>query len=200
MTARSPQTFVERLRARGVARSRDIENWGVSRRDLARLVDRGVVERLSRGLYAAPGGTLSGHDDLIAAAIRVPKGVISLLSALRFHDLTTQSPHEVWMAIGEKDWRPCVAHPPIRFVRFSGAAQREGIEIHEISGVSVPVYSPAKTVADCFKYRRVIGLDVAIEALRDFLRDRRGSVDDLWRYAKICRVARTMRPYIESLA
>jgi predicted transcriptional regulator of viral defense system len=129
----------------------------------------------------------------------VPKGVVCLLSALRFHELTTQAPFEVWLAIGEKAWRPRVDYPPLRVVRFSAAALASGVEQHQIEGVTIPVFSPAKTVADCFKYRNKIGLDVAIEALRECWGSRRCTMDDLWKYAKVCRVQNVMRPYLESI-
>ena len=131
---------------------------------------------------------------------RVPKGVVCLLSALRFHELTTQSPFEVWLAIGEKDWRPRIEYPSLRFVRFSPTTLTAGVVEHQIEGVPVRMFTPAKTVADCFKYRNKIGLDVAIESLRECLRSQRCTMDDLWHYAKICRVQNVMRPYLESLA
>lgn len=122
-----------------------------------------------------------------------------MLSALRFHNLTTQSPFEVWMAVDRKARRPRSDSPPLRIVRFSGEALKVGVEEHRIEGVTVSVYCPAKTVADCFKYRNKIGLDVALESLRDCWRERRCTMSDLWCYAKICRVANVMRPYLESL-
>ena len=129
----------------------------------------------------------------------MPRGVVCLLSALRFHGLTTQSPFEVWLAIGGKDWQPRVEYPPLRVLRFAKAALVEGVEEHTIQGVKVRVTSPARTVADCFKYRHKIGLDVALEALRDCWRQRRATMDELWRAAAVCRVANVMRPYLESL-
>lgn len=134
------------------------------------------------------------------ASKRVPHGVVCLLSALRFHELTTQSPFEVWLAIGEKARLPKLDYPPLRTVRFSGDALAFGIEEHKAEGVDVRVYSPAKTVADCFKYRNKIGLDVAIEALRDCLRQRKATMDELWNAAKVCRMSKVMRPYLESIA
>jgi predicted transcriptional regulator of viral defense system len=122
------------------------------------------------------------------------------LSALRFHGLTTQDPHEVWIAIDFKAHKPSVESPALRVVRFSGRALVEGIERHKIEGVRVHVYAAAKTVADCFKYRHKIGIDVAIEALRDSLRSRKATVDQIHRFAKVCRVANVMRPYLESAA
>jgi predicted transcriptional regulator of viral defense system len=121
------------------------------------------------------------------------------LSALRFHELTTQAPFEVWLAIDEKARLPKVDYPPIRIVRFSGKSLEFGIQEHRIEGVAVRVYSPAKTIADCFKYRNKIGLDVALEALRDCWQERRATTDELWAAAKVCRVANVMRPYMESL-
>ena len=130
---------------------------------------------------------------------QAPNAVVCLLSALQFHGLTTQQPHEVWIAVGVKAHRPAIAWPAVRVVRFSGAALSEGVENHKLEGVPVRVYGIAKTVADCFKYRRKIGIDVAIEALRDALR-KRVSVDEIYRFAKICRVANVIRPYLESAA
>jgi predicted transcriptional regulator of viral defense system len=131
---------------------------------------------------------------------RLPKGVVCLLSALRFHNLTTQAPFEIWMAIDRKARLPKVEGVPLRLVRFSGEALTEGVEHHMIEGVEVRVYSPAKTIVDCFKYRNKIGLDVALEALRECRRERRCTMDDLWRFARICRVANVMRPYMEALS
>ena len=130
----------------------------------------------------------------------VPRGVICLLSALQFHDLTTQAPFEVWMAIDVRARRPRRKTPPLRIVRFSGEALTAGVETHKVEGVPVRVYGPAKTVADCFKYRNKIGLDVALEALRDYRREHPGGMDELWHFARICRVANVMRPYLEAQA
>jgi len=159
----------------------------------------GQLERIGRGLYVPAGGNIGEHQTLIEACKRVPKGVVCLLSALRFHNLTTQAPHEVWLAIGEKAWRPRLTSPSLRVVRFSDRALRDGVETRQIEGVPVRVYSPAKTVADCFKYRNKIGLDIALDALRECWRERRCTMDELWRYAKVCRVQNVMRPYLEAM-
>ena len=180
-------------------RSRDLVALGVSREYLRRLAAAGVVERAGRGLYQLPDAEVSAQHTLVEAARRVPHAVVCLLSSLRFHGVTTQAPFEVWMALPSKARRPQGEGPPLRIVRFSGPAFAEGVESHRVEGVEVRVYSLAKTVADCFKYRNKIGLDVALEALRQVLRERRVSRDALWRYARICRVARVMRPYLESL-
>ena len=181
-----------------LVRPRDVEALGIARESLLRLYRRGLLVRQARGVYALPQTPVTEHHSLAMAAKRVPRGVICLLSALRFHGLTTQDPHEVWIAIDLKARKPSVQSPALRVVRFSGRSLVEGVEESEIEGVRVRVYSSAKTVADCFKYRHKIGIDVAIEALRDSIRTRKTSVDEIHRYAKVCRVANVMRPYLES--
>jgi predicted transcriptional regulator of viral defense system len=191
---------LELVREAGVLRPRDLDRCGIPRTYLSRLCTAGRLQRIARGLYVLPGSGVTEHHSLAEVCKRVPNGVICLLSALRFHELTTQAPFEVWLAIDEKAWRPRVAYPPLRIVRFSKPTLRTGVEEHQIEGVTVHVYCPAKTVADCFKYRNKIGLDVAIEALRECWRARRCTMDDLWHYADICRVQNVMRPYLESVA
>lgn len=183
----------------GLLRARDLANAAIPRTTLSRLVESGRLTRLSRGLYALPDQPLSENHQLAEIAARCPQGVYCLLSALRFHRLTTQNPHELWLALPNKAHAPRVDYPPLRIVRFSGPALTEGIEVHALDGIAVRVYSVAKTVADCFKYRNKIGLDVALEALRECRRERRASSDELWHHAKICRVANVMRPYLESI-
>ncbi len=183
----------------GVARAGELTQQGVHPMTLQRLVERGVIEREGRGLYRLAGTEISEHYSFIQAAKRVPKGVVCLLSALRFHELTTQKPFEVWLALERGTRRPTIDAPPLRVHFFSGEAFTAGLETHELEGVPVRVYSTAKTVADCFKYRNKIGIDVALEALRDTLRQRKATVDEIWRYAEICRVARVIYPYLESL-
>lgn len=164
------------------------------------MVRRGELTRVARGLYTSPGARMSAQRSLVEAAVLAPKGVVCLLSALRFHDLTTQAPSEVWLAVENKAWRPRGMPIAVRLVFMSGAAFIAGVETHEIENVPVRVYSAAKTVADCFKFRNKIGIDVAIEALRDYLRRNRRGGDEVWRYAKICRVARIVRPYLEAMS
>ena len=202
MTTQTTQTqkILKLVKEMGVLRARDLNLHGIPRTQLSRLCAAGKLQRIARGLYVLPNSEITEHHSLVEACKRVPKGVVCLLSALQYHELTTQAPFEVWLAIGEKAWRPRVEFPPLRIVRFSQPTLEAGIKEHEIEGVAVRVYIPAKTVADCFKYRNKIGLDVAIEALRECLRSRRCTMDDLWRYAKICRVQNVIRPYLESLA
>jgi predicted transcriptional regulator of viral defense system len=192
------EQVVELARERGVLRPRDLDAHGIPREYLSRLSERGVVVRAGRGLYVLADAEVTEHHTLAEVCKRVPHGVLCLLSALRFHGLTTQAPHEVWIALEGRAWRPRVDGPAVRIVRFSGPAFESGVETPQIEGVQVKVYSPAKTVADCFKYRNKIGLDVALEALRDCRRQRKCTADELWHYGKICRVANVMKPYLEA--
>jgi predicted transcriptional regulator of viral defense system len=184
-------------RRKGVTRARDFDAAGIPRIYLRRLHDEGVFIRPARGFYQLADAELSSAHSLAEAAEAAPKGIIALLSALQFHGLTTQTPHEVWMLQPSKAWTP--KNPPValRIVRASGQALITGIERHIIDGVSVSITAPAKTVADCFKYRSKVGLDVALEALRDTMRKKRATADDIWRYALIDRVGNVMRPYLE---
>jgi predicted transcriptional regulator of viral defense system len=184
---------------RGALRARDLASHEIPRTTLSRLVESGRLIQISRGLYALPGHSRSEQHQLGDIAVRSPQPIFCLLTALRFHDLTTQSPHEIWLAMPNKAHPPKLDYPPLRVVRFSGAALTQGIETHVADGVSIRVYSVAKTIADCFKYRNKIGLDAALEALRESRREKRATNDELWHYAKICRVANVMRPYMESI-
>jgi predicted transcriptional regulator of viral defense system len=197
----TPANRVLRLaRSRGVLRPCDLDALGVPRAVLWQLCRQGRLERTARGQYRASDAPLTEHHGLARVGARVPHGVVCLLSALQFHDIGTQSPAEVWLALPRGAWQPTFEWPPVRFVRFSGVALTELAEDHVIEGVKVRVYTPAKTVADCFKFRNRVGLDVALEALRDVWRRRRCTMDQLWEAARVCRVANVMRPYLESLA
>lgn len=199
MSVTAEKRVLDLARKGGILRPRDLQTKGLPKDYLWRLHRQEKLEKVGRGMYAMPGAALSEHQTVVQAALRVPHGVVCLLSALRFHDLTTQSPFEIWMAIDVKARAPKEEIIPLRIVRFSGKALSAGVEIHSIEGVKVSVYNPAKTVADCFKYRNKIGLDVAIEALRDCWRKKAATSDDIWHYAKVCRVSRVIRPYLESL-
>ena len=188
------------VRRAGVLRPRDLAQHHIPRQYLLRLQRRGQLQKVGRGLYVASETHLTEHHSLVEACKRVPRGIICVLSALRFHGLTTQAPFEAWIAIDDKAWLPKADNPRLHVVRFSGEALTSGIEEHVIEQVNVRIYGPAKTVADCFKYRNKIGLDVALEALRDCWRHRRATMDELWKYAKVCRVANVMRPYLEAIA
>jgi len=186
-------------RRQGVT-ARELGAAGIHRQVLSRLVESGELERVVRGVYRLPEHPLTEHHGLAMVGAVVPHGVICLLSALQFHGIGTQLPSEVWIAIDRRARRPALKYPPLRVVRYSGAALTEGAESHRVEGQTVRVYNVAKTVADCFKYRNKIGLDVALEALREARRAKKASADALWRYAKINRVANVIRPYLEAVA
>ena len=198
-TATKLQKTIRLVKKRGTIRPRDLVALDIPADYLDRLRRRGLVERVSRGVYASPDAEVTEHHSLAEVARSVPAGVICLISALQFHGLTTQVAHEVWVALPNKAWVPKVKSPKLRVVRFSGPAMEDMIEEHTLEKVAVRIYSPAKTVADCFKFRNTVGLDVAIEALRDCWRKKKATMDQLWAAAKVCRMANVMRPYIESL-
>lgn len=193
------EMVINLAREHGVLRPRDLREHRIPENYLWRLVEQGILERSGRGLYVLAEGEYTEWHSLALACKWVPRGVVCLLTALRFHNLTTQAPYEVWMALERPSRTPRLAYPPLRVVRFSGLAFSEGIEEHVVEGVPVRVYSPGKTVIDCFRYRNRIGLDVALEALRECRRHRRATMEELWHFAQICRVANVMRPYMESL-
>jgi predicted transcriptional regulator of viral defense system len=183
----------------GGLRTREAVRLGVHPRTLYALRDSGVLEQLSRGLYRLAELPPLGAPDLVAVARKVPAGVLCLISALAFHDLTTQIPHAVYIALARGAGPPRLDYPPVQIFWFTGEAFTEGVETHILDHVSVPVYTPEKTLADCFKYRNKLGLDVAVEALKLYRQRKRMKLDELLRFARICRVERVMRPYLEAL-
>lgn len=180
-------------------RPRDLAAYNIPQIYLYALYQQGKIVRLSRGVYASSYNVLTQHHSFVEVCKRVPHGVICLLSALQFHELTTQLPFEVWLAIDRRAHKPNLEGTPLRITRFSGKALETGIERHHIEGVEIAVYSPAKTVADCFKYRNKIGVDVAIEALKDTLKHKKASIQEIWECAEICRVSKVISPYLEAL-
>ena len=181
---------------RGVVRAADLEAIGASRTLLPYLAKKGALRRVTRGAYVIA-DYIPEHEAFLEVATAVPNGVVCLLSALQFHEITTQMPLETWVAIERGRHEPTSGRLPLRIVKFSGPAFTEGIEEHDADGVTIRVYSAAKTVVDCFKFRNRIGLDVAREALLDALNQKKATRDDIWRYAKCCRMSRVMRPYLE---
>ncbi|MFH0938528.1 MAG: type IV toxin-antitoxin system AbiEi family antitoxin domain-containing protein [Planctomycetota bacterium] len=200
---RKKDTKISRLRELaqrvGILHARELTPLGIPHRYFGRLCADGFLVKISHGLYMISGGPETAHLGLVQAAKAIPKSVICLLSALHFHEIGTQVPHQIWVAMDRRAARPRMAHLKIQVVRFSGKSLTEGIAEHDIAGTRVRIYNPAKTVADCFKYRNKIGLDIAIEALREAVRGRKCTVDDLWRYANICRVSKVMLPYMEAM-
>lgn len=200
MAVKIPPSIKSAFKTSSVLRTRDLEAHGIWRAKLRGYVEQGILSKVGRGLYMRSGVKIDEHHSLAEAGKRAPGATVCLLSALRFHGLTSQQPHEVWLAVDGKARAPKGDSLAFRVVRFSGAALREGREEHVIEGVPVKIYNPAKTVADCFKFRNKIGLEVALEALRETWRARRCGITELMRYARVCRVANVMRPYLESLS
>ncbi len=193
------QQVIDLVCAQPVIRPRDLKEHGLPKDYLYILAQEGVIERVGRGLYQWPNKDLGRHHSLVEISKLAPKGVVALLSALNYHNMTTQNPHQIWLAIDRKAWRPEISYPPVRFVTMSAESLHSGVETHSIEGVPIKVFNPAKTVVDCFKYRGKIGLDVALEALREGWSARKFTIDELQKYAKICRVQKVMQPYLESL-
>ncbi len=187
------------LRDRGIGRLAEIRRAGITAATVSRLEREGVVTRLSRGLYQLADAAPEGNHSLAEAAKRVPKGVICLVSALAFHGITDQMPRRVWIAIGPKEWKPQIDYPPLRIVRFADKFLRDGIEMHDIEGVSVPIFGVAKTIADVFRHRRSIGTDVAVPALKEALRQRKTTPSEISASAMRSGVWKPLRPYLEAL-
>jgi predicted transcriptional regulator of viral defense system len=198
MGARSNAVAVFRAHG-GTLRTMEAIRLGIHPRTLYSMRDSGVLEQLGRGLYRLSALPPLGSPDLVKVALRVPEGVICLVSALAFHEMTTEIPHAVHVALRRGAEPPRIGHPPVRTYWFTGDAFSEGMEVYEVDGVDVSVYAPAKTVADCFKYRNKLGLELALESLKSYLRDLHGHPDELMRYGKVCRVEAVMRPYVEAL-
>ncbi len=185
--------------AKGILRPCDLEAIGIPRVVLTRLTASGQLDKIGRGLYRLPTAKISEHVDLETIGTKIPQAVFCLFTALRFHELTTQMPHQTWIAMPRGSHSPKIDYPPIKMVQYSGDAYGEGIEVHQRDQVQIRVYSAAKTIADCFKHRNKIGLDVALEALQEGWRYKRVDMNELWHFAKICRVANVMRPYMEAI-
>jgi predicted transcriptional regulator of viral defense system len=198
-TTKPIERTMQYVRRKRIVRPRDLEALGISREYLLRLHRQGKLIRTGRGIYTLPDAAVTERHSYAEVAKRVPEAVLCLLSALAFHEFTTQSPAAVWIALGKGARKPAILSPSIRVVRLTEPSLSEGVEKHTVEGVPVRVYSAAKTVADCFKFRNKIGLDIAIEALKDCLRQKKATINDIYRYAKICRVSNVIRPYMESL-
>lgn len=201
---KQPATSVERAKSvfqqrKGMLRMSAAVEAGIHRDTLKKMVKQGDVEKISRGLYRLVEALPASHPDLAAVGAKSTAGVVCLISALSFHEITTQIPHEVYLAIDRNAEPPRIKYPPVRVFRFTGKAFTDGIETHNIGPVTVRVYSREKTLADCFKYRNKIGLDTCLEALQLYKQQRRYNVDAILKYAAVCRVSKVMRPYIEAI-
>ena len=209
--ASGTQTRQERvlsvLKRRGIARISELTEEGATRATVARMRDKGLVHQLGRGLYQLPDAAQDTHHVLAEAAKRVPKGIVCLVSALAYHELTDTIPHTVWMAIGPKDWRPVVSQPPLQIVRFRGKLLSEGIEDHKIEGVTVRIYNAAKTIVDLFRYRQSAGkryktspgLNIALEGLREALRQRKATPAQIAEYATEAGIWKVVQPYLDAM-
>ena len=201
----SPQAPTQRdtarslFRQKGLIPMRDLRHAGVGAETVARLVREGAVVRVAHGLYRLADAMPDPRHSFAEVSALVPKGVICLTSALQFHELTLQMPSAVWIAIDRTGWKPKIEYFPILFARFSRRALNEGVKRHLIEGVEVPIFEPAKTIVDCFRYRNKIGLDIALEGLREGLRTKRATPDQLWEFARAARVWSVMRPYVEAM-
>ncbi len=182
----------------GAFRTGEAIKSGIHPRTIYAMRDQGVIERMGRGMYRFADMPSLGNPDLATVALKVPKGVICLISALSYHELTTEIPHEIYLALPRGSEPPRLDYPPLRIFWFSGPAFAEGIEQHDVDGIPVKVYNPEKTLADCFKYRNKIGLEVVLEALKFYRQRKRFQADSLMQYARICRVEKVMRPYLEA--
>lgn len=187
------------VQERKLVRSKDLREHALDRSHLWNLAQAGRIERVGRGLYRAKNVSISEYETILEVTKRIPSGVLCLSSALRYHELTTENPFETWLAIERGAWTPRIDFPPNRIVHFSKSAFEYGIETHSVDGGILRVYTPAKTVADCFKFRSKIGMETTIQALRAAYKERKASMDDLWEAAKICRVLNVIRPYMEAL-
>ena len=194
-------TILELVRQKGILRSCELSALGLSRVTLTRLLSAGLLQRLNRGLYVLPDKELTEHSSIAEIAIKNPKAIFCLLSALQLHGVTTQNPNQVWIALDNKARPPKSSYPPLKVIRFSGNALEVGVENMVVDGaVNISVTNLEKTIVDCFKFRNKIGLDIAIEALQEGWRTKRVTMDGLWKFAQICRLSNVMRPYLESLS
>ena len=193
------QKVLQMAREQGVVKISNLTREGITRATVSRLVSENKLEKLAPGLYCLPEAELSEKESLIIIASRVPQAVFCLLTALQIHELTTQLPRKIWIAMPRGSHTPKIEYPPVKMVQYSEDVYVEGVEIIESDNIKMKVYNPAKTIADCFKHRTKIGIDVAIEALKEAYSKNKVSMDELWHYAKVCRVANIMRPYLETI-
>ncbi len=194
------EKLLQKIGEGGLFRTSDLEALGVSRSTVRRMVERGEAEQISHGLYRLTDGDITEHIGIVAVQKKIPDGIICLLSALQFHGIGTQLPREIWVAIDPKARKPQDTGFPIRVIRFSGVNARYGINTHRLLGVPVRITSIDRTVVDCFRYRNKIGMDVALEALKDVLDRRPASRDEILRTAEVCRVKTVIRPYLEGMS
>lgn len=183
----------------GIMRTKEVKTEGIHERVLYHLRDQGLVIHLERGVYQLEEGRVLGNPDLLVIAKKIPKARVCLISALAIHNLTDEIPHVIHLALPPSSWEPSLDYPPIKVYRFSKETYQRGIRTHTIDGIKIKVFSPAKTVADCFKFRNQIGLSIAIEALKRTLTEKKATVKEILEYARLCRVEKVMKPYLEAM-
>lgn len=187
------------IRKKGIIRPKEVEEAGVERMYLTRMVSKGLIVKIARGLYSLPGTDFKGYESYVEIAKKVPAGIIFLISALNFHNITTQISGKVHIAVKNNTWKPEIASVDVKYYSLNDPAYSFGIEKHKINKATIKVYSPAKTVADCFKFRNKVGIDVAVEALKETVRSKRATIAEIYEAAKICGVNKVIQPYMESI-
>jgi predicted transcriptional regulator of viral defense system len=193
------EQILELAKEKGIIQAKDIEEFGIARNYLYKLCKEGLLNKAARGMYMLQDAPITENQNLIEIAKKIPNAVVCLISALSFHGITTQIPHEIWIAVPRDTWRPSMDYPPLHYTVLTEKAYNFGIQRVGINGTTIKIYNPAKTVADCFKFRNKVGIDVAIEALREVWRSRKATMDELVEAAGIDRVSKVMRPYLEAI-
>lgn len=199
VTMKKSDKILEAARKKGLIGARDVQELGIPRQALYGLYEKGLLIRAARGMYMLPDAPITEYQNLIEVAKKIPTAVVCLISALSFYEITTQIPDQIWIAVPRDTWRPKMAYPPLRYTVLTEKTYRFGIQEVDINGAKIKIYSPAKTVADCFKFRNKVGLDIAIEALREVWRTRIATMNELTEAAKVNRVLKIMRPYMEAI-
>lgn len=192
------ETALRLLGEHGLMRTSELKAAGVHYQTMARMREEGVVLRTGRGLYRLPAMEYCQYITFAEVAKTMPKGTICLISALQFHELTLQIPPFVWVAIGRKDRMPRISHPPVRAIRFGDKAMSAGVERHVLNKIETPIFDPAKTIVDCFRYRKRIGIDIALEGLRNGVRERKAHPDQIVSHARNLNIWSVLRPYLDA--
>ena len=193
------EQILKLAKEKGIIQANDLEPLGIARNYLYKLCKEGLLNKTARGMYMLPNAPITENQNFIEIAKKIPNAVVCLISALSFHGITTQIPHEIWIAVPRDTWRPSMDYPPLHYTVLTKNVYNFGIQEVNINGTIVKIYSPAKTIADCFKFRNIVGVDVAIEALREVWRSRKATMDELAEAAEVNRVSKIMRPYLEAI-
>ena len=193
------EQILKLAKEKGIIQANDLEPLGITRNYLYKLCKEGLIIKTARGMYMLPDAPITENQNFIEIAKKIPNAVVCMISALSFHRITTQIPHEIWIAVPRDTWRPSMDYPPLHYTVLTENVYNFGIQEVNINGTIVKIYNPAKTIADCFKFRNIVGVDVAIEALREVWRSRKATMDELVEAAEVNRVSKIMRPYLEAI-